>query len=150
MIKSLFKVRVNNEFISALFILGCEYGGYSSDITRTWPINGTFTPEQGILYEVIYDLQKDLMAVLRKHESITLDQLFDVTLLRLGNYLQEVGLIDKSLERMQLARAAFDFCPHHVSHYLGMDIHDTGLIKRDIPLTPGMVFTVEPGNLHAN
>lgn len=39
----------------------------------------------------------------------------------------------------------YDFCPHHVSHYLGMDVHDTGLIPRNIPLQPGMVITVEPG-----
>lgn len=64
---------------------------------------------------------------------------------RLGKYLREIGLIDKSLNDLQVARAAFKFCPHHVSHYLGMDIHDTPLIQRDRPLSPSMVFTIEPG-----
>lgn len=64
---------------------------------------------------------------------------------RLGKYLREVGLLDKSLTDLQLARAAFKFCPHHVSHYLGQDIHDTPLIHRDRALAPGMVFTIEPG-----
>lgn len=42
-------------------------------------------------------------------------------------------------------QAAYNFCPHHVSHYLGMDVHDTPTISRSNPLAPGMVFTVEPG-----
>lgn len=40
---------------------------------------------------------------------------------------------------------AFSFCPHHVSHYLGMDVHDTPTYSRSNPLTKGMVFTIEPG-----
>ena len=43
------------------------------------------------------------------------------------------------------SRACSDFCPHHVSHYLGMDVHDTAQVPRNIPLQPGMVITVEPG-----
>lgn len=43
------------------------------------------------------------------------------------------------------AQAAYMFCPHHVSHYLGMDVHDTALVPRSRPLTPGTVITVEPG-----
>lgn len=78
-------------------------------------------------------------------ESVTLDQLFDLMCFRLGKYLQEVGVIGKSLNELDSARHAFQFCPHHVSHYLGMDIHDTPLIQRTRVLTPGMVFTVEPG-----
>ncbi|PSN49591.1 hypothetical protein C0J52_14215 [Blattella germanica] len=41
--------------------------------------------------------------------------------------------------------AAYSFCPHHVSHYLGMDVHDTALMSRSVPLEPGMVITIEPG-----
>lgn len=63
----------------------------------------------------------------------------------LGKYLQEVGLLDKSLDDTARTRAAEKFCPHHVSHYLGMDVHDTPLIQRNRILTPGVVFTVEPG-----
>ena len=40
---------------------------------------------------------------------------------------------------------AYSFCPHHVSHYLGLDVHDTGRVKRSVPLQPGMVLTIEPG-----
>ncbi|XP_055588503.1 xaa-Pro aminopeptidase 3-like [Uranotaenia lowii] len=124
---------------------GCEYGGYSSDITRTWPINGTYTEPQRVLYEVLAQVQQDLMEVLLKTGAETLDQLFDVMCLKIGKYLQEVGLIPKGLQPMDLARAGYRFCPHHVSHYLGMDVHDTSLISRSISMIPGMVFTVEPG-----
>lgn len=91
-------------------------------------------------------VQQELLRAVADHsENITLDQLFDLMCFRLGKYLREVGLLDESLSDLQLARAAFKFCPHHVSHYLGMDIHDTPLITRDRTLAPGMVFTVEPG-----
>lgn len=64
---------------------------------------------------------------------------------KIGCYLQEIGIISNKLSGLELARKAFSFCPHHVSHYLGMDVHDTPLISRNIYLLPGMVFTVEPG-----
>lgn len=128
--------------------IGCEYGGYSSDITRTWPINGKFSPVQEVLYEVVLVIQTELMNAVDKIENVTLDQLFDLMCYRLGKYLQEVGVITKSLSELDSARrAAFKFCPHHVSHYLGIDIHDTPLIQRNRVLTPGMVFTIEPGLL---
>ncbi|XP_059617240.1 xaa-Pro aminopeptidase 3 [Phlebotomus argentipes] len=124
---------------------GCEYGGYTSDITRTWPISGCFTEPQKILYDVILTLQKDLLATLLNSGGTCLDDLFDTMCVKLGMYLQEVGLISKNLSGVSLARAAYSFCPHHVSHYLGMDVHDTPTVSRTVNLIPGMVFTVEPG-----
>ncbi|XP_036318528.1 xaa-Pro aminopeptidase 3 isoform X2 [Rhagoletis pomonella] len=125
---------------------GCEYGGYTSDITRTWPIDGIFTPAQKILYDVVLQLQKELIATLLKPGGETLDQLFDTMCVKLGKYLQEVGLVPKDIvDDISYARAGYKFCPHHVSHYLGMDVHDTPLIPRTFPVQPGMVCTVEPG-----
>lgn len=125
--------------------LGCEYGGYTSDITRTWPISGSFTQPQLVLYEIVQTVQKELIDVLLKDGGLSLDSLFDTMCLRLGIYLQEIGLVRKGLVGMELARAAYAYCPHHVSHYLGMDVHDTSSISRNIHLQPGMVCTVEPG-----
>lgn len=124
---------------------GCEYGGYTSDITRTWPISGSFTQPQLVLYEIVQTVQKELIDVLLKDGGLSLDSLFDTMCLRLGIYLQEIGLVRKGLVGMELARAAYAYCPHHVSHYLGMDVHDTSSISRNIHLQPGMVCTVEPG-----
>lgn len=123
---------------------GCEYGSYSSDITRTWPLNGKFTDPQRILYEIVLNVQKDLLRCVLNPVN-TLDELFDTMCFQLGKYLQEANLIPKDKSGQELARAAFKFCPHHVSHYLGMDVHDTPLVSRSNKLVAGNVFTVEPG-----
>ena len=62
----------------------------------------------------------------------------------LGQNLLEIGLIRPEDEKYVGARAAA-FCPHHVSHHLGMDVHDTASVSKTSPLQPGMVITVEPG-----
>lgn len=138
------QIAKDNELV--LMDAGCEYGGYSSDITRTWPVNGKFTPAQDILYDVVYTVQMELLETVANARDISLDQLFHVMCIRLGKYLQEIGVIDKSLSVMDAAKQVMiKFCPHHVSHYLGMDIHDTPLISRERQLEAGMIFTIEPG-----
>ncbi|KZC07833.1 putative Xaa-Pro aminopeptidase 3 [Dufourea novaeangliae] len=138
---------INNQIIQdkdmVLMDAGCEYHGYSSDVTRTWPISGTFTEEQRLLYEIVLDIQNILICKLR--EMPTLDELFRDMCSLLGKRLQEIGLIPKHLSGDKLLAAAYIYCPHHVSHYLGMDVHDTGKISRNIKLQPGMIVTVEPG-----
>lgn len=122
---------------------GCELHGYASDLTRTWPVNGNFEKGQRELYEVLLDVQRRLLN--RLHEPISLDNLFHLMCDLLGTRLQEVGVISSSVPQNELAKAAYQFCPHHVSHYLGMDVHDTPLIPRSMKLMPGAVITVEPG-----
>ncbi len=51
-------------------------------------------------------------------------------------------MISCNLSALQIANS---LCPHHVSHYLGMDVHDVRTISKNIRLEPGMVITVEPG-----
>lgn len=101
----------NNQLVAdgetVLMDAGCEYGGYSSDITRTWPINGRFTDAQLVLYEVTLRLQTDLIEMLTKTGAQTLDDLFDTMCHKLGAYLQEAGLIDKKVGGMDLARVSF-------------------------------------------
>lgn len=137
----------NNQIIQSgdlvLMDAGCEYHSYSSDITRTWPISGTFTPEQRILYEIVLNVQKDLIESLKEMPS--LDNTFRYMCLLLGKRLQEINLIPKNIEEDKLLAAAYTYCPHHVSHYLGMDVHDTGKISRSIKIQPGMIITMEPG-----
>lgn len=52
------------------------------------------------------------------------------------------------LQMFQLFQAARRYCPHHVGHYLGMDVHDTPEVSRSQPLQPGMAITIEPGKTH--
>ncbi|EDW66039.1 xaa-Pro aminopeptidase 3 [Drosophila virilis] len=125
---------------------GCEYGGYTSDITRTWPVSGQFTDPQRTLYDMMEQLQKETIELIMQPGGETLDQMFETTCYRLGKYLQEIGLVGKDLtDHKELATQGYKFCPHHVSHYLGMDVHDTPHVPRNTRLQPGMVFTVEPG-----
>lgn len=76
-----------------LFTLGSEYYGYSSDITRTWPVSGKFSKEQRELYEVVLYTQKEVIKLCA--EMPPLDLLFDEMCHILGKQLQELGLISK-------------------------------------------------------
>ena len=65
----------------------------------------------------------------------------------LGENLLDLGIITPEVakDEAKLHAACNEFCPHHVSHYLGMDVHDTALISRNIPLPENSVITMEPG-----
>ena len=124
---------------------GCVYNGYASDITRTWPVNGHFTESQAILYNIVLNVMKGCYAKCKTGSS-SLNSLHTVMLDLLGKELQQIGLINPSLNRdSDIQQAAARFCPHHLGHYLGMDTHDCPLVYRGIPLKPGMTFTLEPG-----
>ncbi|XP_030759104.1 xaa-Pro aminopeptidase 3 isoform X2 [Sitophilus oryzae] len=130
-----------NEMV--LMDAGCEYHGYASDITRTWPVNGKFTNCQKEIYQIVLEVQKELINLCSKLP--TLDMLFECMCLLLGRKLQEIGLVGVQPSDSYIMKAAYQLCPHHVSHYLGMDVHDTSSISRNIKIEPGMVITIEPG-----
>lgn len=77
----------------------------------------------------------------------SLDNAFRHMCFLLGERLQEIGVIPKNIDENKLLAAAYAYCPHHVSHYLGMDVHDTGKISRSIRIQPGMIITMEPGTI---
>ncbi|CAG0916053.1 unnamed protein product [Notodromas monacha] len=117
--------------------------GYCSDITRTWPISGRFSSHQRELYELVLKVQTDILKLAADH--LPLDALFRKMCTLLGTELQHLGILPKSLTEAEASQRAYSLCPHHVSHYLGMDVHDTSQIPRSIATEPGMVITVEPG-----
>ncbi|XP_037087022.1 xaa-Pro aminopeptidase 3-like isoform X2 [Pollicipes pollicipes] len=123
---------------------GCELHGYCSDITRTWPVNGTFSSDQLLLYTTLLEVQEALIEVVRTSRP-TLDGLYGHMFRMLSERLAHLGLVGFNREKGELFRSVQRFCPHHVGHYLGMDVHDTGLMPKNRPLQPGMVITVEPG-----
>jgi len=140
----------NNQLLSngdvVLMDGGCVYHGYASDVTRTWPVSGKFTQPQAELYNVVLRVLKACMEKCNKSSSISLDSLHNAMLTLLGQELQQLNLIDPTLSRdSELQRAAANFCPHHLGHYLGMDTHDCLLVSRSAPLVPGVAFTLEPG-----
>jgi len=140
-----------NEYDKSDLVLvdcGCDIGGYASDITRTWPLSGNFSRPQKLIYQVVLDIQRQLLSALSNNAgNITVDHLYKLMQEALGRHLLNIGLLPEDLanDSFKLNEAASEFCPHHVSHYLGMDVHDTALISRNIKLQAGMVITVEPG-----
>ncbi|XP_072299851.1 xaa-Pro aminopeptidase 3 [Eucyclogobius newberryi] len=122
---------------------GCEYFGYVSDITRTWPVNGKFSPAQAELYEAVLEVQRSCLSLCSP--GISLDHIYSSMLALLGRQLKRLGIIKTSASEADVLKAARRYCPHHVGHYLGMDVHDTPELSRSQPLQPGMVVTIEPG-----
>lgn len=96
--------QIINDGNLVLMDAGCEYGGYSSDITRTWPINGKFSDPQLILYEIVLQVQKELILTLQHEGGKTLDQLFDTMCIKLGKNLREIGLIPRGLSDLEIAK----------------------------------------------
>lgn len=86
------------------FNSGSEYHGYSSDITRTWPVNGKFTDPQRVLYEVLLEVQKTLINICK--EFPTVDQLLESMYILLGRELSSVHLIPTSLSAIEKARVS--------------------------------------------
>uniref|UniRef100_A0A915JXX1 Peptidase M24 domain-containing protein n=1 Tax=Romanomermis culicivorax TaxID=13658 RepID=A0A915JXX1_ROMCU len=131
-----------NELV--LMDAGCDFGGYSSDITRCWPVSGKFNAAQKEVYEVLLKVQVDLIQYLENTRPVSLRDFYTtmIDLLTIG--LSELGLFTN--ESLDARRCLADsFCPHHVSHYLGLDVHDTETVSKTRPLESGVVVTVEPG-----
>lgn len=116
--------------------IGAEYRGYSADVTRTFPVDGTFSPEQRAVYELVLAAQEAGIQAVRPGAPFqAMGQAAGEVLLE---GMARLGLIDGPRDVQGLRR----FFMHGTSHYIGLDVHDTGHYG---PLEPGMVLTVEPG-----
>lgn len=122
---------------------GCEYFGYVSDITRTWPVNGKFSPAQAELYEAVLEVQQSCLSLCSP--GVSLDHIYSTMQDLLGHQLKRLGILKADSSDADILKAARKYCPHHVGHYLGMDVHDTPELSRSQPLQPGMAITIEPG-----
>jgi Xaa-Pro aminopeptidase len=149
---------------------GCELDGYASDITRTFPANGTFTGPQRTLYELVLASQ-DAAVAATKAGARFVDP-HEATVAVLAQGMLDVRLLDGNkvgnAQDVIANRAYFPFYMHRTGHWLGMDVHDcgsyvepselgtvserkdplSGEIIKDRPsrvLKPGMVLTIEPG-----
>ncbi len=125
---------------------GAEFGSYAADVTRTFPVDGTYRPAQKAVYELV--LAAQLASIEKCRAGARFEEVHDATLDVLCQ-----GLVDLGLYRGSAAecREKKDFRPwymHNTSHWLGLDVHDAGRYRADgasRPLQPGMVLTVEPG-----
>lgn len=124
---------------------GCDLNGYVSDITRCFPISGSFSSVQRTLYDALLRVHEQLLVYANEAPKLRLSNLYSRMVELLSSAVLEIGLLPTSTDRQRLLRVAESLCPHHVSHYLGMDVHDCASVSRDIDVPPGTVFTIEPG-----
>lgn len=125
---------------------GGEYQYYTADITRTFPVGKRFSKEQAIVYDLVLESQKQIIAMVKPgipyeimHQRCS--EILCDGLIKLGHLK---GNRDENIKNGELKR----YFPHGTGHLLGMDVHDVGLYKingKSRVLEPGMVFTVEPG-----
>lgn len=123
--------RVNNQLV--LMDVGAEYHGYTADITRTMPANGTFSPAQRAIYQLVYDAQDSIFQLCR--EGIPFHALNQKAVQVLADGLIKLGIINDKKE-------VYTYYPHGCSHHLGLDVHDKYASRI---LQQHMVITVEPG-----
>ena len=143
--------------LNLLLDAGCEHDCYASDITRTFPLSGKFSPESRGIYEMVLKMQKECICMLKEgvlweDVHIAAHRIAIEGMLKLG--ILRAGTVDEILA----ARTSVGFFPHGLGHYLGMDTHDTGghanygdkdtmfaYLRVRGKLPAGSVITVEPG-----
>ncbi|KAL3157592.1 hypothetical protein ABBQ32_012043 [Trebouxia sp. C0010 RCD-2024] len=122
---------------------GCERHGYASDVTRCWPVNGRFSPEQAAVYQIVQEVHRQCVAFCRPGN--TLRELHHLSIQLLSEGLADLGVCG-SMGPASIARDAYStFYPHSVGHYLGGDVHDTASVGHDKPFLPRVTLAVEPG-----
>ena len=124
----------------------CEYQLYAADITRTFPINGKFSPEQKALYEVVLKAQLAAIDAVQVGNSYKEPHHVAVRILVQG--LLDLGLMQGDLDQIIKSERFNQFYMHGTGHWLGMDVHDVGSYKAEGDwrnYEAGMVVTIEPG-----
>jgi len=139
--------------------MGGEYNGYATDITRSYPVNGRFTPEQKVVFNAVYEAQQACFKAMKPGVSYPdMHRLAERVIIE---HLSRAGILHNgTVEEMVAAHMGAVFMPHGLGHLLGLNTHDVGgypgELKRSAEpglcwlrlgrkLEPGMVVTVEPG-----
>jgi Xaa-Pro aminopeptidase len=125
---------------------GCEYECYASDVTRTWPVNGRFTPAQRAVYEVV--LAANVAAIEKVKPGNAWNEPHEAAVRTVTQGLVKLGLLEGRVPTLIRDEAYRKFFMHRTGHWLGMDVHDVGDYKVGEEwrvLEPGMVMTIEPG-----
>jgi Xaa-Pro aminopeptidase len=125
---------------------GCELESYASDITRTFPVNGRFSPAQKDVYEIVLAAQAAAISAAQPGRAWNAPH--EAALRVLARGFIDLGLCQGSVESVLESESYKQFYMHRTGHWLGMDVHDVGEYKigdQWRPLTPGMTLTVEPG-----
>jgi Xaa-Pro aminopeptidase len=125
---------------------GCELDMYASDVTRTFPVNGTFSKPQRELYDVV--LAANRAATKAAKAGNHWNAPHDAAVAEVTSGLKELGLLEGRVQNLIKTQAYKQFFMHRTGHWLGLDVHDVGDYKVADQwrlLEPGMVMTIEPG-----
>lgn len=125
---------------------GAEYGYYTADVTRTWPVSGKFTAPQRAIYELTLESQRKAIDAVKP--GVGFDDVHRVATRTLVQGLVDLGIMSGSVDGIMEQQSYRDYYMHGTSHWLGLDVHDCGPYRDDrgqVRLRPGMVLTVEPG-----
>jgi Xaa-Pro aminopeptidase len=138
--------------------------GYANDVTRTWPVSGTFSPRQRAAYDAVLASQEAAIAMVRP--GVRYRDIHMAAARVLATFLQDEGLLTVDADAALETGAHTLFFPHGVGHLIGLDVHDleafgdrahyapgrtrspqfgTAYLRLDLDLEPGMVVTIEPG-----
>ena len=139
------EMKMNNGDL-LLLDAGAEWGYYSADITRTYPVNGKFSKEQAAIYQIAYDaLQAGIKMSKPGNTWMDISDTVENTVI---DGLIRVGLLTGSREKVKEAGSHRQFYLHGFGHWIGLDVHDAGAKTVDgksVIMEPGMTFTIEPG-----
>ena len=125
---------------------GCELDYYASDITRTFPVNGRFNPEQRAVYEIVLEAQR--AAIEKTLIGNHWNEPHEAAVKVIAKGLKKLGLLEGALPKLIKDGAYQPYYMHRTGHWIGMDVHDVGDYKVGDDwrmLESGMVTTVEPG-----
>ena len=125
---------------------GCEFEYYASDVTRTFPVNGRFSPAQRAVYQVVLEANRAAIACVRPGRHWNAPHEAAVRVITQG--LVKLGLLKGRVATLIKSGAYRRFFMHRTGHWLGLDVHDVGDYKVGDEwrvLEPGMVLTIEPG-----
>lgn len=141
--------------------------GWAGDITRTWPVSGTFSPTQRAIYEVVLAAQKAAVSMVKKGTSYR--SIHEKTARAMVTGLKGLGIFKGDVDGLCERGAGAIFFPHGVGHLIGLDVHDMedlgdragyakgrarskrfgdAYLRLDRELEPGMAVTIEPGFYH--
>lgn len=114
-------------------------GGYCTDISRTWPVNGKFTDAQRDLYEAVLNVQKKCINLCKAYNGLSIHEIHEKSLEYTKMELRNVGFRD--VQKWEVNK----LFPHYIGHHLGLDVHDIPDVSRHQKLEAGQVITIEPG-----
>lgn len=125
---------------------GCEYEYYASDITRTIPVSGKFTTAQKELYNMVLDVQKKIIKMIKP--NVKRGQLHKKSEELLTKGMVKLGILKGDYKKLMKENAHKKYYPHGIGHWMGIDVHDEALYKyrngKEVAFAKGMVLTIEP------